>query len=220
MESKSNPSRGSSFVDSARGSSSGASRTPSSRSAGVPGDIDVDSYIVTTDKDQNISFNSTHLSASPSADEYGPEQYEDYDVRPKPACAKRWSRVTALFLGLAVLASVGLGLFFWMDKEDVEVKKVESAAIEEADLKEIPLVELEQHNEPQDCWLAIHGFVWDLTEYGAFRLQILELFLTTTTQSSNRLLFSLLIIFHCSTGASRRFRICDRFLRSGSYPRL
>jgi len=33
------------------------------------------------------------------------------------------------------------------------------------ELRIVPFAELEQHNSPDDCWVAIHGIVYDLTEF-------------------------------------------------------
>ena len=32
-------------------------------------------------------------------------------------------------------------------------------------LQNVSLVELQKHNSPDDCWVAIHGMVYDLTEF-------------------------------------------------------
>jgi len=34
-----------------------------------------------------------------------------------------------------------------------------------SELRAVPLAELEYHNSPDDCWVAIHGMVYDLTEF-------------------------------------------------------
>ena len=31
--------------------------------------------------------------------------------------------------------------------------------------KEIPLKELQKHNKPNDCWIAVEGSVYDITKY-------------------------------------------------------
>jgi len=149
-------------------STGGASRTSSSSSSLFGGSK---STLATTVDQHGQAYASSSEGTTAPSRALGTgsvDDYEDYEI-PKSALAKHWSRITALFLGIAVLASIAIGLYYFMDSKDVGISKSVTAGstIREEDLSEISLFELEQHNAPMDCWLAIHGFVWDLTKYGA-----------------------------------------------------
>jgi len=155
-----------------RKSSGGASRTSSSSSSLFGGSKSTSATTAVDQHGQADASSSEGTTAPSRTLETGSvDDYEDYDI-PKSALAKHWSRVTALFLGIAVLASIAIGLYYFMESKDVNISKSETAGstIREEELSEISLFELEQHNAPDDCWLAIHGFVWDLTKYGAWPL--------------------------------------------------
>lgn len=43
--------------------------------------------------------------------------------------------------------------------------KVEEHKAESKKLRNVSLAELQEHSSPDDCWVAIHGMVYDLTEF-------------------------------------------------------
>jgi len=93
------------------------------------------------------------------------DEYEDYDVHPRRFATHR-SRVVALLLGAAVLAAIGVGTYFAMEKEEVHVKKEDPPlSTNSALVDEITLEELAAHDNIEDCWQAILGSVYDLTLY-------------------------------------------------------
>jgi flagellar basal body-associated protein FliL len=95
----------------------------------------------------------------------GNESREKVASRP---FAGRLPRVIALVLGLVILVAAAVGLCFWIGRhKNLGLKNSQSGNVEEKYLEVISLTELSQHADPlNDCWLAIHGFVWDLTDYG------------------------------------------------------
>ena len=100
--------------------------------------------------------------------------------------AGRLPRVIALVLGLVTLLAVAGGLCLWIAQHPhlghSDNSQSGSASSAES-LDAISLTELSQHADPlDDCWLAIHGFVWDLTDYGVYIVYYLLLFLFRRAQ--------------------------------------
>lgn len=75
----------------------------------------------------------------------------------------RVSRVISLVLGMSVLVLVGLGTFYYMDRQGIMSLQNDISSVE--NLGTVSNAELEVHNVPDDCWLVIHGNAYDLTEY-------------------------------------------------------
>jgi cytochrome b involved in lipid metabolism len=44
-------------------------------------------------------------------------------------------------------------------------QSVDQAAAKPTKLRNVPKSQLQQHNTPEDCWVAIHGIVYDLTDF-------------------------------------------------------
>lgn len=87
------------------------------------------------------------------------EDSEDFKAKKQP----QYARVTALVLGLLALTGIGFGVFFFMDRNDIDLRKETSQ--NKNFQGTVSIAELVEHQEPEDCWVAIHGNVYDLTEY-------------------------------------------------------
>jgi len=113
--------------------------------------------------DNGVSFIGSIITPSEVLEA---DEYEDYDVIPN-RCATRQSRVLALLMGGALLAAIGLGTYFAMDRDEVPIKKdeVEQDSTSSASLVEVTLEELVLHSIPEDCWEVFHGNVYNLTDY-------------------------------------------------------
>ncbi|KAL3917744.1 MAG: hypothetical protein SGILL_004570 [Bacillariaceae sp.] len=93
------------------------------------------------------------------------EDDEDFcDVQKR----QRYSRFIALALGVATLMAVALGIYFFMDRNDMDLQRSSSSSGEQHEdfqgTVAMALIE-EEHAVPEDCWIAIHGTVYDLTQY-------------------------------------------------------
>ena len=86
------------------------------------------------------------------------EEYDDYYSESKNP---RRSRLVALILGLLALAGIGVAVYFILDKKEVSFSKEVNPNF----MGTVSLSMLEEHDTPEDCWLLIHGSVYDLTEY-------------------------------------------------------
>jgi cytochrome b involved in lipid metabolism len=75
----------------------------------------------------------------------------------------RISRVTSLALGIMTMGVIVLGIFFFMDRNEVTMVKGSSRNANFQGL--VSPATLQEHNVPEDCWLALYGNVYDLTEY-------------------------------------------------------
>jgi cytochrome b involved in lipid metabolism len=69
----------------------------------------------------------------------------------------------ALVIGLATLAAASLGLYFFIDQKGYKLKK--SNDVSENFQGEVSMAEMAAHTEPEDCWMELHGNVYDLTDY-------------------------------------------------------
>ena len=88
------------------------------------------------------------------------EDVEDFQVKTQP----RNARMTALVLGILSLAAIVVGVVFFMRGNDYDLKKAE-APDDTVLATVVSMLTVEEHAVPEDCWLAIHGNVYDLTEY-------------------------------------------------------
>jgi cytochrome b involved in lipid metabolism len=74
----------------------------------------------------------------------------------------RCSRVISLIVGMSTLGLVGLAAFYFLDQENI--KLVQKSGNENFQ-GTVSSTTLHEHATPNDCWVAIHGSVYDLTEY-------------------------------------------------------
>lgn len=72
-------------------------------------------------------------------------------------------RVLALIVGIASVAVIILGIYFFLDKNDVTLKR--NAARSENFQRVVSYEEVYEHDVSDDCWMVIHGDVYDFTEY-------------------------------------------------------
>jgi cytochrome b involved in lipid metabolism len=63
-------------------------------------------------------------------------------------------------LGLAIAA-----IFLFVDKKGYSLRRNSSPSQHPDYQGQVAVAERELHNEPYDCWMEIHGQVYDLTEY-------------------------------------------------------
>jgi len=75
------------------------------------------------------------------------------------------ARATSLALGIAIVFAVVLGIYFGMDAKNTSVKESESSNASNNQGTAVALTSLYEHNTSNDCWLLIHGNVYDLTEF-------------------------------------------------------
>jgi len=84
------------------------------------------------------------------------------------ATRSRRSLLTAGFLGSAAILAIGLGVFFHIeDKKGDEpaTRNTDPTFQTEESLVEITEDQLLQHSDANDCWLAMHGHAYDLTNF-------------------------------------------------------
>lgn len=77
--------------------------------------------------------------------------------------SSRPRRVGALLVGLLVLCSVVGATFIFLKRSGVQLQRSSTANISGVRTNS---TELTLHNTQDDCWMAIHGVVYDLTSYG------------------------------------------------------
>lgn len=87
------------------------------------------------------------------------EDSEDFQVQKSP----RYARLTALALGLLALVAIGLGIYFFLDKNEYTLRK--DTTVNENFQEVVSFLAMAEHGEPEDCWMTIHGKVYDMTEY-------------------------------------------------------
>jgi len=87
------------------------------------------------------------------------EDHEDFKIQKR----QYYSRVVALLLGVATLVAVGLGVYFFLDKDDIDLRQ--GASQHENFQGTVDMASILLHSQPEDCWMAIHGNVYDMTEY-------------------------------------------------------
>ena len=75
---------------------------------------------------------------------------------------QRRNRLVSLSLGLAILTAAAVGAYFFL--RDNSVRK-DKNTVNENFQGTVSLASLEVHSDAQDCWLAIHEKVYDLTDY-------------------------------------------------------
>jgi cytochrome b involved in lipid metabolism len=105
---------------------------------------------------------SSGSGSPPAADEeaYYVEDAEDFKVPQRP----RFARMTALLLGWMALAAIGVGIYFFMHHKEYKLTK--GGAEQHENFQGIVSLEaMIQHADPEDCWVGLHGQVYDLTEY-------------------------------------------------------
>jgi cytochrome b involved in lipid metabolism len=99
-------------------------------------------------------YRKTNLSGSPARD------ISTHKEQPSSGCPyrKTISRVFWLFLIGGIVASV-VALAKYFKSHDLKFRQ------DEPGNTPITLSELALHNTPEDCWVALHGNVYDLTSY-------------------------------------------------------
>lgn len=76
---------------------------------------------------------------------------------------QRQSRIVALVIGVATLMAASLGLYFFIDQKGYKLKK--SNDVNDNFQGQVSMSEMAAHTEPEDCWMELHGNVYDLTDY-------------------------------------------------------
>jgi len=79
------------------------------------------------------------------------------------ACPWLNARATSLALGIAIVFAVVLGIYFGMDAKNTSIKESNNAINNQGTA--VSLTSLYEHNTSNDCWLLIHGNVYDLTKF-------------------------------------------------------
>ena len=73
------------------------------------------------------------------------------------------SRLSALILGTVALAAVAFGAYFFLTKDDIDLQKGNSQ--HENFQGSVAMSAIEMRATTGDCWMAIHGNVYDMTYY-------------------------------------------------------
>lgn len=74
------------------------------------------------------------------------------------------SRVVALLAGLGTLVLAAVGVYFFMDKNGYSLRKARQGKHENFQ-GQVTFASIALHDVPEDCWMEIHGKVYDLTDY-------------------------------------------------------
>lgn len=75
--------------------------------------------------------------------------------------ASRTSRVISWLIGMAILAVAVLGVWFFMDRKGYGIQESRHENYQGL----VSQSQLQAHHEAADCWMEIHGNVYDLTTY-------------------------------------------------------
>ena len=76
----------------------------------------------------------------------------------------RPSRVVAAVLGLGTLAAAIIGVLLFMDKKEFSLRR--PSRLQHPNYQgQVTYDSMALHDVPEDCWMEIHGKVYDLTEY-------------------------------------------------------
>lgn len=70
-------------------------------------------------------------------------------------------------IALAVLAIAGYGSYILLNQRGIVLKPVDASENAHYMPEGVSMAELALHNTPEDCWLEIHGNVYDLTDYAS-----------------------------------------------------
>ena len=76
----------------------------------------------------------------------------------------RRHRILAWMIGIATLVGAGVGIFFLVDSSDIPPKN-RASAVHPNFLGIVNASTLALHDTKHDCWLLLHGSVYDLTHY-------------------------------------------------------
>lgn len=87
----------------------------------------------------------------------------------------RLNRLIALASGVVLVAATVVGVSFFLRRAGVRLRptrpsttattSTSASGVSTGGSAGISLSELALHDTPEDCWMAIHGVVYDLTEY-------------------------------------------------------
>ena len=76
----------------------------------------------------------------------------------------RPSRVVTTVLGLGTLAIAALGVFLFMEKKEYSLRR--PSRLQHPNYQgQVTYTSMALHDVPEDCWMEIHGKVYDLTNY-------------------------------------------------------
>jgi cytochrome b involved in lipid metabolism len=109
-----------------------------------------------------LTVNTMCSGKNRAQDPEDPVYQEDSEDFKAPLQA-RYARVTALVLGLLSLVGIGVGIYFFMDKKGYALKK--DTGRHENFQGTVSLSSMAQHQDPEDCWVAFHGNVYDITDF-------------------------------------------------------
>eukprot|EP00977_Amphora_coffeiformis_P022572 scaffold11051_cov165-Amphora_coffeaeformis.AAC.1 len=103
--------------------------------------------------------NESGITDAPSSSFEG--DVETKNQKPK---SSRPSRLVAAVLGLGTLAAAAVGVFLFMEKKEFSLRRPNR--LQHPDYQgQVTYASMALHDVPEDCWMEIHGNVYDLTEY-------------------------------------------------------
>lgn len=94
-----------------------------------------------------------------------PDEFADDDEESPSQRRKRQakSRLSALVMGLVTLLAAAFGAYYFLTKNGIDLQM---GASQHANFQgTVAMDTIQMHAVPQDCWVAIHGSVYDLTQY-------------------------------------------------------
>jgi len=103
----------------------------------------------------------TNISTSTTQSAEYAEDEEDFTMKQGP----RHARMTALFLGWISLLAIGCGIYFFMRQNGYHLITKETVPQHDNFQGIVSLEAMAEHEDPEDCWIGLHGKVYDLTEY-------------------------------------------------------
>lgn len=128
-------------------------------------------YVSSSDNDGH-DFEVKQVVTEPSGHTSGTDDYERGVVKsPQQETPENGTLTTScpkafyVMIALAVLASAGYGGYFFLNQKGIVLKPVDASQNPNYMAGGVSMAELALHDTPEDCWLELHGNVYDLTNY-------------------------------------------------------
>ncbi|CAJ1939031.1 unnamed protein product [Cylindrotheca closterium] len=86
------------------------------------------------------------------------EDYQDLQRQPN-----NYSRLVSFVLGMLTLVAAALGAYFFLQEDDIDLTRGKSQHDNFQGM--VSMATIQSHASADDCWMTIHGNVYDMTQY-------------------------------------------------------